>query len=240
MSFYSSKLDKLYEELLDQFSKKQSVFTSKKYCLIYPTIGNNFEETGLVICGRATNGGFGERWTIPQIKTKKDRIINKAKTLSWNQWDHEEFENRCRLQSFFRLTKRILLEYYKVDYDEYQTCFTWTNLMKIAPDAGGNPNSSEFNAQVEVCTDIFKYEIDSLKPKNIVLFAGAIVGDNNWAYDFMKKLGICCPVSEDSKKPIVAIYDYNQTRIIQCIRPERKPLGYTEDMFFKDIIKNLK
>ncbi len=234
MKFYSKKLDKLYEKLIDEFVDK--IENNKEYCLIYPSAPKNYKKTGLMICGRATNGWI-QPWTVEDAKKDKQKIISEAKSIAPNAWTVDDFNSFSR-KPLFRITKRILTEYHGIIDKDFPSYFIWTNLMKIAPNSSRNPSNSEFYAQIDVCKQIFKYEIDTLEPKNVVLFAGAIKV-NNWAYDFIEHLGLK-PRKSESKRDIVAVYDYMNTRIIHTVRPEIKAFGNTDEHIFKQIIKNMK
>lgn len=230
--------DNLYAELLDTFATKKKVDPKKKYTLLYPVVGKKFNVTGLLVCGRATDG-WHNGWTIPQLGKKKESIIDNSKTASKKNWTAEEIDSLCNDYRFFQLTRDLLINHYKASLKTYAQYFTWTNLMKIAPEDGGNPTNHEFDMQVGICKRIFKFEIDYLKPKNVVIMSGAITKNNNWAYDFLKELGIT-PQDKISRTPVVGAYDYNGTRIITTIRPEILPSGVSMDDMYSAIVEKLK
>jgi len=230
-------LDSLYFELLEEFEKAMSINNNVDYSLIYPSIGLKFHETGLVICGRATNGYYNE-WKIKNIIKEKKKIISMAKKDALNPWTTEQIEDYVSTKPFFRITKKILINYYKVPKESYADYFAWSNLMKIAPSKGGNPNDKEYNAQIKLAKKIFKAEIDEYNPRNIVLMSGKITDDTNWAYDFIEELGLK-PKIKSSGKIIESVYNYKKTKIITMIRPEIKQKNVTEDDIYRAIKKEL-
>lgn len=236
MNFYSKKLDRLYSDLVDEFVYKMKP-NLKKYSLIYPYVPSGFKKTRLMICGRATNGWYQE-WDLKKIMGKKDLILDEAKSAALNCLPPDEFE-RHKMRPFFRITKRLIQEHFGIKGDNTTSSFMWTNLSKIAPVKKGNPNNSEFDAQVNCCKKIFKYELDYAQPKNVVLFAGAITDVNNWAYDFIKHLGLD-PKTKKSHDDIVAVYEYGPTNIVHVVRPEIKKKGQTEDRIYSNIAEYLR
>jgi uracil-DNA glycosylase len=59
----------------------------------------------------------------------------------------------------------------------------WSNLYKVAPFRGGNPNSSLQRLQRKYCLDILKYEIEILKPEYVVMLT------SHWEEVFLRELG---------------------------------------------------
>lgn len=235
----SKEYDNLYSDLLDVFASKKRVDPKKKYSLMYPVVGKKFNETGLMICGRSINGWY-DGWTIPQLSKKKDTIIKNSKADSKNNWPVDEVDSMSKSKAFFKLTRKLLLEHYSVNPKLYTHYFTWTNLMKVAPEKkDAKITNHEFDIQVDICTKIFKSELDHLKPRNVVLMSGAITEINNWAYNFLEELGQENPKTKISKSLVVDTYDYNGTRIISTIRPEALPKGGTIDDLFSAIVEKL-
>lgn len=236
------EFDKLYDDLLVEFYNKMNRPNSlKRYAMIYPCDGKYYDKTKLMFCGQAINGWFGNGWKLSDLKTEKgkNKIKKNSKQESENEWDFDDLEEKCKTKPFFRIVKAILIDHYNIDPAKYPSYFIWTNLMKIAPFERGNPNNTEFNAQINACTKIFKYELDYYKPKNVIIFSGAIEGDSNWAYNFMKELGNKHPRDNSSGKIIEELYKYKSTNIITVIRPERKPKGVTEELIINEIIKKI-
>lgn len=235
MKFYSKELDILYSDLVDEFVAKMKT-NLKKYSLIYPKVPSGFQRTQLMVCGRATNG-WEQGWDLKSFLRKKGAILDDAKKEALNCWTAEDFEYHKK-RAFFRITKRLIQEHCGIKGDKFASSFIWSNLSKIAPMEGGNPNESEFDAQVNGCKKIFKYELDHAQPKNVVLFAGAITDVNNWAYDFIDHLELS-PKKKKSHGEIVAVYEYGPTKIVHVVRPEIKKKGRTEDDIYSKIIANL-
>jgi hypothetical protein len=191
-----------------------------------------------MICGLATNGYY-YGWSIPQMLKNKHLVIDKSKKDAKTNWEVDDVDVKSKRMRNFWLTRELLHNHYMVNPNAYTQYFTWTNLMKIAPFVGGNPTESEFQYQVDICKKILKYEIDTLKPKNLIIMSGAITNYNNWAYDFIEELGLS-PEYKISKNLITGVYDYKKSRIITTIRPEALPKGSSKEDLLNSIIANLK
>jgi len=201
--------DSLYYELLLSFKNLKS---KKKYSLLYPIIGEKYSKSKLLICGRSCNGWINT-WKINDIDANINTIIKESKNISCNTWSEEEMS---KYSSFWRFTKNIITNYYKVNSSDWTQYFTWSNIMKISPATGGNPSDDEFNQQIGICKKILKYEIDILKPKYCILLTGW-----DWSYDFIESLGFE-PIVKPNKIIVKGVYDYKKTRIIVTGRPEYK------------------
>ena len=122
--------------------------------------------------------------------------------------------------AFFRVAGRVFSEYYG---DDWLNHVVYSNLYKVAPDAG-NPNGSTCDAQWEYVTEIFKKEIETLLPKFVVLFAGT-----NWADDFIWYIN-----GEEMPQPLetiiwdedygysLSVYKIDEVYYIVSEHPERK------------------
>ncbi len=214
-----SEYEKIIEELLEDFSKPSNISEKKTFSLLYPIIGEHYEATKLLVYGRATNGwewcGMGG-WKLREIKTNNKRIIRDAKIMSSENWKRDE----VKLQSaFWRLIINILNNIYRIpDNNSILKHFTWSNLMKIAPSKEGNPTNSEWRAQLPKCKELFKLEIDTLKPKVVLLITGF-----EWAFDFISNLDIDPNKSGYSDADFIkGVYEYNSSTIIVVDRPEFK------------------
>lgn len=224
----------LYENLLDEYFLKNTInrFNKNKlYSLLFPVIGSKYKQGGIMICGRSTNGwcwdGF-KPWKLNQINNKKKRIIHDSIEASKTEWSEEYFNKRSK---FWNVTRYHTLKTCNniIDESHWTKHFAWTNLMKIAPAIKGNPTEKEFNAQVDICVGIIKYEIDFYSPKNLIF-----ITDFNWSFNFIENLGFE-PNKAKSTKYTRGNYRYKKTNIIVTVRPEFKSL----EKFNRDVEKLL-
>lgn len=214
----------LYKRLLDDFSLNRTtnrLNKNKLYSLLFPVVGSKYKTGGIMVCGRSTNGwcwDWFKPWKINQITNKKHTIINESIEASKTEWVEEEFNTRSK---FWKVARHLTLKScpeITIDSD-WTKHFVWTNLVKIAPASRGNPTNMEFNAQVNACVEILKYEIDFYSPKNLILLT-----DFDWSYDYIENLGFN-PNEAKSSKYTQGNYQYKNTNIIVTVRPENKSLS---------------
>jgi hypothetical protein len=51
----------------------------------------------------------------------------------------------------------------------WNNIIAWSNLMKIAPADGGNPDADETETQQQYAAKLFIKELDDLKPRNVLI-----------------------------------------------------------------------
>jgi len=226
----STDYENLIIQLLGDFKDKHHKDKGKKFSLLYPLIGENYAKTKFLVYGRATNGwDFGDMggWEISEIDKNISQIIADGKEMSKYNWEAGEVSKNS---AFWALVKNILKIFYKIKDDkDLLKYFTWSNLMKIAPAEKGNPTVVQWRNQLPKCKEIFKMEIDILKPKNVLLITGL-----DWAYDFIKFLKLDPEKMKDGKL-INGTYDYNGTKIVVCERPE----GKNQEEFYSAVKRHL-
>jgi hypothetical protein len=93
-------------------------------------------------------------------------------TKQWGQENcyKENFYNTKR-SAFWRTAKRTLLAPGEID-ELWSSRLVWSNLYKIAPFDGGNPNSKLQNIQYPFCRDILVQEIVAFRPRRVVFATG--------------------------------------------------------------------
>lgn len=148
----------------------------------------------LLVVGRAVNGWKriysrdpNEDFDLSQIITQWD--IEEKQEIGWDitlrdgikldrrkviglEWVNYMLGNQDRGSTFWRLAKKVaqslLEEEKKNDWTQY---IAWTNLFKIAPADGGNPNGTLIEKQKKDCKEILKKELEILKPTHILVIA---------------------------------------------------------------------
>lgn len=147
--------------------------------------GRNFPESehaGILFVGRATNGWITDEEDIDVLfGNTADRIFNRDDQMQWVE--NSEGNNNgynSRRSAFWRVIKRVSEYYYPEDWSSY---IAWSNVCKVAPFNGGNPNNELYYAQLETCLKILEIEIEQLSPRIIVFLTG-----ENWVQDFLSYL----------------------------------------------------
>ncbi len=251
------KLDKNYDEqftlMLKTYCNEQKML-EKEYVSFYPQVGKEFQkELDILFIGRAVNGWGTE--TLPTFSNKKltskindsyfqgikeystdgTGYINKC-PLGWlvDEWDNYGMGKR----PIFRLIRDIAKEHHVKNYskeleENWTHHFAWSNLYKIAPKNGGNPDAKiEWQTQDDHCEKLIEMELEQLQPKYAIF-----ITDMNWLidgepYSFIKNAKEEVIIKNDF---IEATYLYNKTKIIITKRPEFRP----GEEFFNEIKKHI-
>jgi hypothetical protein len=217
-----------------QILKNEKNYEKEKYCLSFPMIGKNYNKgEGLFVVGRATNGwdncfSVGNmKNTDELIKQSIDSSLPSKNKCVFDEWFEEYNQYRS---SFWRVTERITKEIFNNSNVEWTNNIAWSNLFKIAPKSGGNPNKTEQAAQ-EKWQELIFMEIDTLQPKYVLL----ITDWELWAEKLMEGKTIeTIKEIQDWKKEkeyVRFVGKYNKSKIIITFRPEREP----EDVFVNDV-----
>lgn len=207
---------------IDQSKIRTRNEKNKRLTMQFYSKGSDFERHGkkLMIVGRAVNGWDKEcEWNqgyyansspIDLVsKAYEKSLINQLEWVgeSWspkNKFDDNGKRNYNTAKSpFWQLTKHILKNITpEKEWDENNWALRtiWSNLYKVAPAIGGNPNNTLCKLQLEFCKNILNYEINLNKPKYILFITG-----ENWFNDFKD----CLPITNEYN-PVIQI----------CKRPE--------------------
>lgn len=179
-SMLKGKLMPLYVDLLHNVAS-----TNYKTCSFFPQWGENFpleEMCGIMVVGRGCNGWITSSHVINVLfGSSEETIFNRSDQMKWVEdcTGRKEGYNTNK-SAFWRVTKRISQCFYP---NEWYSNVAWSNVCKVAPWEGGNPNDALYYAQLQSCQKIFEIEIRLLSPKVVVMFTGY-----DWAVDFLKFL----------------------------------------------------
>lgn len=233
----------LFKELYYSYCNiiKDSRYSKKKYCLMYPCVGEYYRKSKFLFVGRAVNGWNTQfvcnrkNYSIV-IKSIKASMKEKTRWIEDNEKGLNEYYNGNRSR-FLKCCSRVLHEVTQKNImmdSHWSKHIAWSNLMKIAPSKGGNPTDRECYAQLDICRDLFKLELDLLKPRFAFIFTGLNWFDNG-DFTFVSPLGIKLKFVKD--KVVKAIGTYKRTQLIITERPDNRREGFTNDMFVKSFKK---
>lgn len=172
------ELKPLYENLLKNVAEFD--YDKATFCLQW---GENFpleKHCGVLFVGRATNGWVTDCENVDVLfGDSEDAIFNRHDQMKWveNLSGNTKGYN-TRKSAFWRVIKKITKELYP---EPWYSHVAWSNVCKVAPWKGGNPNDSLYYAQLSDCKKIFAKEIELLSPKAVVLFTG-----EGWAIDLLR------------------------------------------------------
>ena len=201
---------------------------------------------GLMVVGRAVNGWTGEYH--PKDFADRDIRENHASDLqemsvgqgcpmAWvtKQWGATNVYN-SRKSAFWRVIKQVTerLGISKPGSEDWPSHLVWSNLYKLSPAKGGNPDQNLKNAQLCGCKQLFKRELQDYCPKYLLLLTG-----KDWAEPFLEifqdvdvgSMGqyVCCTASWYSSSGIA-------TRVVVAVHPRSKP----EQNWVDEVIQAMK
>lgn len=173
-----TKILPIYKKLLEENSFKDICTFSFQWGKNYP-FGQN---TGLLFVGKAVNGWGPNDTNVTNLFDMENpkRIFARHDQMEWvNNLSGNVKGYNTRKSAFWRLIKNVSETYYSEKWYSY---IAWTNLYKLAPLKGGNPNGKLQNTQRKYCFDILKKEIEILTPMYVIFLT------SGWELPFVKHL----------------------------------------------------
>jgi len=190
------KQKEIFSQILNDINQSPWISPEEKL-VAFRAIEGNKARRDLMVVGRALNGGgtviskeqLGDKLIIQ--KFADDIVEQKQVPENWIslRWVAEGFINppkeyNPRKSAFWRVIKEIV-ESLKIaetnGNDEWSSFLLWSNLYKFSPYDGGNPSGKLMEIQREKCVELLSLEIETWKPKNILMLTG---GD--WLRRFLK------------------------------------------------------
>jgi hypothetical protein len=216
----------------------KSDLMDKQYSLFFPSFGTK-DKVQFIIYGQATNG-----W-IPNfmVNNIKDSLVQEAVEYSntYNpgeknplDWVNTMWGGDTNLaRSFFwNVTYKLINKFNAFDNDSHEWCTKtmWSNLMKISPSKGSNPNNDEWNAQLEGSRLLLQKELEEIQPEFAIFLTNW-----NWVSDLFRHDDRFEINEHHSGEFIHGQGYYNKTRLIVA---KRTFVGSNERCV-KDIIEIL-
>lgn len=100
----------------------------------------------------------------------------------------------------------------------------WSNLFKIAPASGGNPNKSLRKQQLEACKELLKAEINEFNPTHVLF----LTNWDGWFDHFNDEYSFDYNNKEDY---VAGSGKYKNSKMVVAVRPEWKPkIVYLEEV----------
>ena len=209
----------IYSELLKNVASVKS-----EKCTFFPQWGANYpftrERCGLMVMGRACNGWHSTSQDIEILfGNKKESIFNRKDQMRWvDDYAGSQSNYNTNKSAFWRVAKHIAQCFYP---DKWYSHIAWSNVCKVSPEKGGNPNDKLYYAQLESSQKIFESEIRLFSPKVVVMFTS-----NSWAADLLKYMNnnqepICIEqLNWDKYK--CDVYRINETYFVVSEHPQGK------------------
>lgn len=211
-----SSIFPFYKKLLEENSLKEICTFSFQWGKDYPFNKNS----GFLFVGKAVNGWITNETDVTRLFDieNPDRIFARKDQMEWvdNLSGNVKGYN-TRRSAFWRLIKKVSEIYYP---EKWYSNIAWSNLYKIAPWKGGNPNKELQNIQRKYCFDLLKKEIEILRPKYVIMLT------SGWEWPFLKYLNGNKELNIVSEKKWgkykTSIIEINDIKIIISHHPQGK------------------
>ncbi|MBK6410693.1 MAG: hypothetical protein IPF78_13520 [Flavobacteriales bacterium] len=246
VSLLSPEYDALFAKAVEGFVARmrgEPAYLNEEYCLFYPSFGNpEKKRSDIIVYGQAPNTWEIKinlnKWDlVPVVLTRDarnfsntvDDPIDEVGPLDWINLNWSAYQ---LYRSFFWQTSyKVVSDYHGFDRERRTWCehLVWSNLMKIAPAEGGNPDMSEYAAHEPKAVELFQLELDELKPKYAI-----VLTNWEWAEPFINHLGIELPHKIDPDQMIHWHGSCGPTKIIVTKRPY---IGGRSDDYAAEILK---
>ena len=194
--------------------------------------------SGLMVVGRSVNGwtkgidpvefsdsDFRNNYTHC-LQQKSYQQSGQACPMSWvtEQWSPKEGYN-TRKSAFWRVTKEVTERLYScnAEKNDWASHLVWSNLCKVSPAAGKNPNGLLHKIQRNGCKRLFEFEIKSYRPRYLLLLTGW-----DWARPFLVENFEINPGSGKYvscvAKPAKPLFpNCHDVRAVVAVHPQCKP-----------------
>ena len=102
----------------------------------------------------------------------------------------------------------------------------WSNLYKLAPRGGGNPNGQLRAIQRVGCIDLLQLEIKTYRPRQLLFITGGRWGQINRFLDALSAVSLNGSNQYVRRIGRLALPETGQTNFVVACRPERRPERY--------------
>lgn len=237
MIFRNEVLEELYSKMIDGLDDE---IRKKGLAYFVGMAGKGYGEdlsVRLMLIGRTVNG-----WSNEILSKEEEKPGNTRNTYTGD--GNEEFkwvridscggltagkndDYRLSRSPFWRTAKQVLSELSGEELPvKWVDDIAWSNLYKVAPRDGGNPDNKLCAAQIEMCKDILQEEIRELRPTHIFMPVGWSWFCREDRYDFSECFEEVAPAEKEGYIEGMAYYrlpDGHRIPVIVACRPERRP-----------------
>ena len=196
-----------------------------KFTFFSPLIGEKYDGE-LMVVGRAVNGWL-DAFDIADCGTEEGRrAVIDGGVPDWDgspmRWvtDHwgvnEKGVYNPKRSAFWRVIRQVLAGIGIEDAD-WASHIVWTNLYRVSPDDGGNPDTELCDAQFKAAVDLLRQELEAHRPKRVLFLTGW-----GWFQWFSEGLGF--DVERLTEGQLVeAVGKIAGARVVVAKHPQGKP-----------------
>ena len=204
-----------------------------KYTAFWPVIGRNYPVgNGLMVVGRAVNGWTNgsdirvlrtEHGLAAEIEEGRKESEKTSERDSPEEWlkeprDPPRKPYNWRRSAFWRVAHDFAVDDSVVAFApraSWPSHLAYSNLVKIAPSGGGNPNAQR-SRLLEASAPLLQLEIESLRPACVLILAG-----QEWYDPFLRLVG---PVTALNDNQFVhGIAAFASAHILLAEHPQTRP-----------------
>lgn len=227
------RLIAIHDKLLQAVANEHERLGTEEFTTFFPVKGR-LSSGELMVVGRAVNGWVDRKWMAADAADpiKRAEIIREVVDksigtdccpMAWvsEKWSHgRKDEWEARRSAFFQLSRAVSGQLLG-ESDDWPSRLIFSNLYKVAPNAGMNPSNRLCAVQQAACEDHLAAELEVWKPQRVLVIAGW-----NWAQPFVERLG------GSSNPRIGELVEWSgkiklpngnhETSLVVCLRPERR------------------
>jgi hypothetical protein len=223
-----------YERLLASIASTPDIEPNELAAFL-PTVGHAY--TGeLMVVGRAVNGWI-DRITLGDLASSsaRRRITDTARATSlgtgdcpmdWvtGRWSRPVGEYSTGRSAFWRHVRAVLAAVVPASVGDpaWSSRLAWTNLAKVAPWVGGNPEGQLLDVQRSVGPELLRHEVADLQPKRILILTGRW-----WFEPFATALGLDVAWRQGLVQGVVR--EANRRWVI-AVHPQGKPRSILDEV----------
>lgn len=185
----------------------------------------------LMVVGRAPNGwscsAYPEKFANPAFQKEFARQIHKREDgqcpMTWvrEQWGPGDWTN-TKMSAFWRVVRKVTvgLDIAGEGAEDWPCHLVWSNLYKVSPTDGGNPDSPLCDLQFPGCNQLFQIELDTYRPQRLLLLSGW----SGWAEWFLPRLDQAGATAEYVEQTgYLDLASGYRTRVVVACHPRSKP-----------------
>lgn len=221
----STLLEKFKNNILPIYEQLLTNNSFSNVCTFCIQWGANFpveKKKGILFVGKAVNGWISDETDCKQLfdMNNPDRIFARHDQMKWVE---DLFDNKdpngykTKRSAFWRVIKKVAEAN---NPKEWYSHVAWSNLYKVSPWKGGNPNANLQNKQRKYCYELLKTEIETLSPEYVILLT------SGWELTFLKYLNDWNDISPISAvkwgKYKTSLYNIKGTNFIVSQHPQGK------------------
>lgn len=217
-------------KVLNEVGREAKSLVKTKVTGFLPMVGHKYNRK-LMVLGRSVNGWI--KGIYPHeliIDSVVDRFAHSVQRkaagndecpMRWVTRGAKKGYNTKR-SAFWRTIRKVVesLGIADVQRPDWPSHLVWSNLYKVSPSAGGNPNKKLREVQRGGCIDLLRLELETYRPARVLLLTGA-----KWAtpFDEIFDIKYSDGLSYVEKYGTCIMNNSHQFRCVIAVHPQSRP-----------------